>query len=100
MQQWGVRNLVVDPVMVSTSGHSLAEGGVAAALLSTLMPLATLVTPNIPEASALLGAYYYYRNYVEIAYGIIVMSFDVVSWGLPGFGFCHWHAPRLSDGFS
>ncbi|EFJ50063.1 hypothetical protein VOLCADRAFT_89047 [Volvox carteri f. nagariensis] len=48
--------LVVDPVLVSTSGHSLAEGGVAAALLRDLLPLATLATPNIPEAEALLGA--------------------------------------------
>ncbi|KXZ50218.1 hypothetical protein GPECTOR_17g855 [Gonium pectorale] len=47
--------LVVDPVLVSTSGHSLAEGGVAAALLRSLLPLATLATPNIPEAEALLG---------------------------------------------
>ncbi|GAX85128.1 hypothetical protein CEUSTIGMA_g12548.t1 [Chlamydomonas eustigma] len=47
--------LVVDPVMVSTSGHALADGSVAQALLRDLMPLATLVTPNLPEASALLG---------------------------------------------
>ncbi|GLC44016.1 hypothetical protein PLESTB_000220200 [Pleodorina starrii] len=47
--------LVVDPVLVSTSGHSLAEGGVAAALLRELLPLATLATPNLPEAEALLG---------------------------------------------
>lgn len=49
--------LVVDPVMVSTSGHELAGQGVARALLDTLLPLATLATPNIPEASALLGAW-------------------------------------------
>jgi hydroxymethylpyrimidine/phosphomethylpyrimidine kinase len=47
--------LVVDPVLVSTSGHSLAEGGVAAALLEELLPLATVATPNLPEAEALLG---------------------------------------------
>jgi hydroxymethylpyrimidine kinase/phosphomethylpyrimidine kinase/thiamine-phosphate diphosphorylase len=47
--------LVVDPVMVSTSGHALADGSVAQALLRDLMPLATLVTPNLLEASALLG---------------------------------------------
>ncbi|KAG2431981.1 hypothetical protein HYH02_013197 [Chlamydomonas schloesseri] len=47
--------LVVDPVLVSTSGHALAEGGVAAALLRQLIPLATVVTPNLPEAQALLG---------------------------------------------
>lgn len=52
-----VGKLVVDPVMVSTSGHALADGSVGAALLHTLFPLAALVTPNIPEASALLGGF-------------------------------------------
>lgn len=50
-----VANLVVDPVMISTSGHSLAGSEVGAALMAHLLPLAVLVTPNIPEASALLG---------------------------------------------
>lgn len=47
--------LVVDPVLVSTSGHELAGGGVVGALMRDLMPLAQLVTPNVPEAQALLG---------------------------------------------
>lgn len=55
MAEHNVQRLVVDPVLVSTSGHSLAESSVAAALLRHLTPLATLITPNIPEASALLG---------------------------------------------
>lgn len=50
-----MRQLVVDPVLVSTSGHALAEDSVAKALLRHLTPLAALITPNIPEASALLG---------------------------------------------
>lgn len=45
----------MDPVLVSTSGHALAEDSVAKALLRHLTPLAALITPNIPEASALLG---------------------------------------------
>ena len=40
---------------MSTSGHSLADGSVASTLISALIPLATIVTPNIPETSALLG---------------------------------------------
>ena len=40
---------------MSTSGHSLADGTVASALICHLMPLATVITPNLPEASALLG---------------------------------------------
>lgn len=48
--------LVVDPVMISTSGHALADGGVARAVVSDLIPLATLITPNMAEAEVLCGA--------------------------------------------
>jgi hydroxymethylpyrimidine/phosphomethylpyrimidine kinase len=47
--------LVVDPVMVSTSGARLLELGAVDALVSRLFPLATVVTPNLPEAEALVG---------------------------------------------
>jgi hydroxymethylpyrimidine/phosphomethylpyrimidine kinase len=47
--------LVLDPVMVSKSGHRLLEPDAASALVSLLFPLASLVTPNIPEAEVLLG---------------------------------------------
>lgn len=50
-----VSTLVVDPVLVATSGDSLAGSEVAQALKTHLFPLATLITPNLPEASALLG---------------------------------------------
>jgi hydroxymethylpyrimidine/phosphomethylpyrimidine kinase len=45
--------VVLDPVMVSTSGHSLLTASAVAAMTKELFPLATLVTPNIPEAKAL-----------------------------------------------
>ena len=48
-------NIVVDPVMVSTSGSKLLESDAIATLKHTLLPLATLVTPNIPEAEYLSG---------------------------------------------
>ncbi len=51
----GARNIVVDPVMVATSGSALAEGGAVATLVDKLFPLAAVVTPNIPEACALAG---------------------------------------------
>ena len=54
----GTPRLVVDPVMVSTSGHSLAATDVCAAMRQRLLPLAAVVTPNVAEASALLGAHY------------------------------------------
>ncbi|DBB00608.1 TPA: hypothetical protein ACH3X3_002298 [Trebouxia sp. C0006] len=50
-----VSTLVVDPVLVATSGDSLAGSEVAQALKTYLFPLATIITPNLPEASALLG---------------------------------------------
>ena len=46
--------IVVDPVLVSTSGGVLLDAGGRAALTDALFPLATLVTPNVPEAAALL----------------------------------------------
>lgn len=47
--------LVVDPVMVSTSGHKLLEDDAVSSLKEELLPLAYMVTPNLPEASLLLG---------------------------------------------
>ena len=48
--------LVVDPVMVATSGHRLLEPDAVEAIKRELIPLATLITPNLPEAAWLLGA--------------------------------------------
>lgn len=47
--------VVVDPVLASTSGHALGSADVAAAILRDLAPIATLLTPNLGEAGALLG---------------------------------------------
>jgi hydroxymethylpyrimidine/phosphomethylpyrimidine kinase len=49
------RPLVVDPVFVSKHGDPLLADDAVAALLDKLLPLATVVTPNIPEAAALTG---------------------------------------------
>ncbi len=46
-------NIVVDPVMVATSGSALTAGGAIDTMKSRLLPLACLVTPNIPEAEVL-----------------------------------------------
>ena len=48
--------LVVDPVMVAKGGASLLDGGAVGTLRDALLPLASLITPNIPEAETLLGA--------------------------------------------
>lgn len=48
-------NIVLDPVMVAKSGDKLLADDAVEALRSELLPLATLVTPNLPEAAVLLG---------------------------------------------
>jgi hydroxymethylpyrimidine/phosphomethylpyrimidine kinase len=50
-----VRNIVLDPVMVAKSGHHLLREDAVAALRDTLVPMARLITPNLPEAGVLLG---------------------------------------------
>ncbi|PKB72196.1 MAG: bifunctional hydroxymethylpyrimidine kinase/phosphomethylpyrimidine kinase [SAR202 cluster bacterium Io17-Chloro-G6] len=51
----GLRRLVVDPVMVAKSGDSLLREDAVGALRERLLPLAAVVTPNIPEAETLTG---------------------------------------------
>ena len=51
----GVPNLVVDPVFVSKHGHRLLDEDAVAGLRDRILPLATLVTPNLPEAAGLAG---------------------------------------------
>ncbi|KAK9806664.1 hypothetical protein WJX73_005744 [Symbiochloris irregularis] len=55
VQRHKVTALVVDPVLVASSGHSLADSDVAHVIVDRLLPLATVVTPNLAEAAALLG---------------------------------------------
>ncbi|XP_050124766.1 thiamine biosynthetic bifunctional enzyme TH1, chloroplastic isoform X1 [Malus sylvestris] len=54
LQVYPVRALVVDPVMVSTSGDVLAGPSILAVFREELLPMADIVTPNLKEASALL----------------------------------------------
>lgn len=55
LRYYNAKNIVVDPVMVSTSGSTLIETDVVAALMKELLPIAAVVTPNIPEAEILSG---------------------------------------------
>ncbi len=56
LAHWGAGNIVLDPVMVATSGAKLISDDAICALTDTLMPLATVITPNIKEAEALSGS--------------------------------------------
>jgi len=53
LEAWGPTNLVVDPVMVSKSGHTLLNDNAVRALATKLFPLALVVTPNVFEAQIL-----------------------------------------------
>ena len=55
VRQAGISRVVVDPVLVSKHGHSLLADDAVQALREDLLPLATVVTPNLPEASRLVG---------------------------------------------
>ena len=55
LNTYQANNIVVDPVMVATSGSSLMESEAVVTLKSKLLSIATLVTPNIPEAEVLSG---------------------------------------------
>ena len=55
IEHYGIRNVVLDPVMVSTSGHRLIEESAIEVIKSRLIPLSRVITPNIPEAEILSG---------------------------------------------
>jgi hydroxymethylpyrimidine/phosphomethylpyrimidine kinase len=54
LTRWSPKHIVLDPVMVATSGDRLLATEAADALRTKLIPLASLITPNLPEAAALL----------------------------------------------
>ena len=55
IRKYGVRHVVMDPVMIATSGDRLVAESAVEAILRHIFPLAALVTPNIPEAEYLTG---------------------------------------------
>jgi hydroxymethylpyrimidine/phosphomethylpyrimidine kinase len=54
LKRWSPKHIVLDPVMVATSGDRLLNLGAVEALRRELIPIASIVTPNLPEAAALL----------------------------------------------
>lgn len=55
LEKYRIKNVVLDPVMVSTSGHILIEENAVEVIKARLIPLARVITPNIPEAEILAG---------------------------------------------
>ena len=55
LRYYDAKNIVVDPVMVATSGSALMKNDAVQVLVEELLPIASVVTPNIPEAQVLSG---------------------------------------------
>jgi len=55
LSKYQVKNLVIDPVMISKSGFDLLKPEAKEALINYLLPMATVVTPNLPEAEVITG---------------------------------------------
>lgn len=67
LRYYGAKNIVVDPVMVATAGSSLIKTDAIKTLTSELLPLSTVVTPNIPEAEILSDLSISCKEDMEIA---------------------------------
>lgn len=53
--EYRAKNIVIDPVMFSTSGHALINNSAMNTLIDRLLPIGSVITPNIPEAESLCG---------------------------------------------
>ena len=67
IKEYGLKNIVVDPVMVATSGAKLITDEAIETLKKELLPLATIITPNIPEAEVLFASKIQNEADMEIA---------------------------------
>lgn len=56
LKRWKAKHVVVDPVMIATSGDRLLSSDAINQVRSVLIPIASIITPNLPEAAALLDA--------------------------------------------
>ncbi len=72
---YNAKNIVVDPVMVATSGARLISEEAVCALKEKLLPLAAVVTPNIPEAEVLSGMRITNEAHMEAAAGAIAEAY-------------------------
>ncbi len=67
LKQYQAKHIVVDPVMVATSGADLMEHSALHSLKTSLLPLAEIITPNIPETECLTGIHISDANDMEAA---------------------------------
>lgn len=77
LQKYEARHIVLDPVMVSTSGHRLMQKEAEETLQKELFPLAEVITPNIPEAEVLTGLKIIDADSMELAARAISNEFHI-----------------------
>lgn len=75
LTEYQAKNIVVDPVMVATSGAKLISQEAICTLKERLFPIATVITPNIPEAEELSGMEIHTKKEMELAAEKICDSF-------------------------
>ena len=76
LSYYNAKNIVVDPVMIATSGARLIQAEAVSLLTEKLLPLSTLVTPNIPEAEIFIGRAIRNENDILSAASKISKSFS------------------------
>lgn len=72
MREHRIRNLVIDPVLRSSSGKALLQPAAVASMKNELFPLARIITPNIPEAEALSGIAIRSDRDMDLAAGMLL----------------------------
>lgn len=75
--RYGAKNIIIDPVTISSSGHPLVEPDAEQAIRKHLFPIANLVTPNIPEAGSLSGLQVKNKKDMCLAAKLIAKLYDV-----------------------
>ena len=76
IKKYQPQTLIVDPVMVSTTGHTLLKPDQIDTLKATLLPLATLITPNLQEAEVLLGRSITTFSQMQQAANVLAETFE------------------------
>lgn len=75
LKEYKCENIVVDPVMVATSGSKLMKDSTATVMANLLFPMAKVITPNIPEAEALTGMKIFGKKDMEDAVKLLETDF-------------------------
>lgn len=94
LDRWSPKHVVLDPVMVATSGDKLLSSDAVDALRTKLFPRAGLITPNLPEAAALLG-----QDIAESEADIERQGRQLLAMGCPAILIKggHGHGPESTD---